>query len=380
MDVAIIGIGIHPFGRFPGRSAQEMGAIAVRSALADAGAGWQDMQFAYGGSRNGGGADSMVSLLGMTGLPFTHVYNGCATAGSALRLGAQDIESGQHDLGIVVGFDKHERGAFTETPSDLGLPQWYGDTGFVLSTQFFAMKVHRYLYEHEISLDTLAKAASKAYRNGALNPNAWRRKPFTSEEILGSPTVAHPLTQYMFCAPNEGAVAVVICRADQAHRYSGAPIHLRGVTLRTRKFGSFEVVAPWLPIQREDAPTVEAARDAFDMAGIGPDEVDLAQLQDAEIGHEVIHMAETGLCRHGEQESLVQAGETEIGGRLPINTDGGLLANGEPVGASGLRQVYETVLQLRGRADERQVPGSPKVGFTQVYGAPGVSACTVLTT
>jgi acetyl-CoA acetyltransferase len=125
---------------------------------------------------------------------------------------------------------------------------------------------------------------------------------------------------------------------------------------------------------------VQAAGEAFEQAGIGPADVDVAQIQDTESGAELMHMAETGLCAHGEQEQLILTGQTEIGGHLPINTDGGCLANGEPIGASGLRQVHENVLQLRGVAGARQVPGNPKVAFTHVYGAPGVSACTVLST
>ena len=120
------------------------------------------------------------------------------------------------------------------------------------------------------------------------------------------------------------------------------------------------------------------SRAAFELAGIGPGDVDVAQIQDTESGAELMHMAETGLCAHGEQQELILTGQTEIGGRLPINTDGGCLANGEPIGASGLRQVYENILQLRGAAGVRQVPGDPSVAFTHVYGAPGVSACTVL--
>ena len=157
------------------------------------------------------------------------------------------------------------------------------------------------------------------------------------------------------------------------------PVWLRSVAFRTRRFGSFEVFSPSIPVESAPSPTAEAAAAAFEQAGIGPEDVDVAQLQDTESGAEVMHLAETGLCEHGEQEELIQSGATAIGGRLPVNTDGGCLANGEPIGASGLRQVHEVVLQLRGEAGDRQVPGEPRVGFTQVYGAPGVSACTVLT-
>ena len=153
---------------------------------------------------------------------------------------------------------------------------------------------------------------------------------------------------------------------------------LRSCVMRTRQYGTFEVFSPSLAPERADGPTVHAAREAFELAGIEPADVDVAQIQDTESGAELMHMAETGLCRHGEQEELILGGHTEIGGRLPINTDGGCLANGEPIGASGLRQVHENVLQLRGTAGARQVPGEPRVAFTHVYGAPGVSACTVL--
>ena len=169
-----------------------------------------------------------------------------------------------------------------------------------------------------------------------------------------------------------------MCRADQAHRYSDRPVYLRASTIRTRRFGSFEVFSPSLPVERTESPTVDAARACFEQAGIGPADVDVAQIQDSEAGAEIMHLAETGLCADGEQERMIAAGDTEIGGRLPINTDGGLIANGEPIGASGMRQVYETVLQLRGEAGDRQVPGEPRVGFTQVYGAPGVGACSIL--
>ena len=150
------------------------------------------------------------------------------------------------------------------------------------------------------------------------------------------------------------------------------------MSFRTRRPGSFEVFSPSLELEIAPSPTVDAAREAFELAGIAPSDVDVVQVQDTESGAELIHLAECGLCEHGEQAELYAAGATRIDGRLPVNTDGGCLANGEPVGASGLRQVYEIVTQLRGEAGERQVPGEPRVGFTHVYGAPGVSACTVL--
>jgi acetyl-CoA acetyltransferase len=377
-DVAIVGIGMHEFGRHDGISGMDQGAIAARRALADAGVEWNDIQFAYGGSSAAGNADTMVSQMGLTGLQFINVNNGCATGGSALISAFTTISSGAYDLGIAIGFDKHPRGAFDPKPADWGLGEWYGETGMMLTTQFFGMKIQRYLHEHNLDRKVLAQVAEKAFRNGSNNPMAWRRKPLSADEIAAAPMLSDPLTQYMFCNPGEGGVALILCRADQAHKYSDRPVFLRSATVRSRKFGTFEVFNPYLAAQRTDGPTVDAAKAAFAVAGIAPSEIDLAQVQDTESGAEIMHMAECGLCEDGEQAELLATGATEIGGRMPINTDGGCLANGEPIGASGLRQVYENVLQLRGDAGMRQVPNNPQTAFSHVYGAPGLSACAVL--
>src|SRR3954471_16822938 len=379
-DVAIVGLGIHAFGRHEGITGLEMGALAARRALDDAGIGWEDVDFAAGGSDAAGNADTSVSVLGLTGVPFINVRNGCATGGSALTTAHAMLSAGSGEIAVVVGFDKHPPGAFNPLPEDWGLGSWYGETGLMLTTQFFAMKIQRYMAEHGISESTLAKVASKAFDNGARNPWAWRRTPLSEDEVLASRMVNDPLTQYMFCSPGEGGVAVVLARGDRAKALARTPIYLRSVAFRTRRFGSFEVFSPSIPLESAPSPTAEAAAAAFEKAGLGPDDVDVAQLQDTESGAEVMHLAETGLCAHGEQEQLIQSGATRLDGRLPVNTDGGCLANGEPIGASGLRQVHEVVLQLRGEAGERQVARPARVGFTQVYGAPGVSACTVLAT
>jgi len=375
-EVAIVGIGIHPFGRHD-LTGLEQGAVAARQALADAGCEWSDVQYAFGGSAAAGGADTMVSTLGLTGLPFVNVANGCATGGSALISAYNAIKAGAADLVMAIGFDKHPRGAFDPDPAAFGLGKWYGDTGLMLTTQFFGMKIQRYMHLHGITRSTLAKVSVKAFANGSLNENAWRRTPMSEDEVLGAAMLSDPLTQYMFCSPGEGGVALVLARSDIAERYSSRPVYLRSAALRSRPFGSFEVFNPWLSPERGDSPTVAAAAAAFEQAGIAPDEIDVAQVQDTESGAEVMHMAECGLCADGEQEQMIQLGETAIGGRLPINTDGGCIANGEPIGASGLRQVYESVLQLQGRAGSRQVEGA-STAFTHVYGAPGISACTVL--
>jgi len=377
-EVAIIGVGMHKFGRSPELSGVDQGAIAARAALKDAGIAWRDVQAAFGGSMDGGDAEAIVNQLGLTGLQFTNIWNGCATGGSSLIAAVNAIKSGAVDIAMAVGFDKHPPGAFNTDPEKLGLPRWYGETGMMLTTQFFAMKIQRYMHEYGISGQTLVKVAQKAFQNGKLNPNAWRRTALSYDEIANSMMVSDPLRKYMFCSPSEGAAAIVLCRGDLARRHTRKPVWLKAAVVRGRFYGSFEVYSPSLAPKQAQSATVTASKDAFELAGVGPRDIDVLQLQDTESGAEIMHMAENGFCEHGEQEKLIRENATAIDGPMPVNTDGGCLANGEPIGASGLRQIHEICLQLRGDAGDRQVPGRPRLGYTHVYGAPGVSGVTIL--
>ena len=350
----------------------------MRDGLDDAGVGWNDVEFAVGGSWEASQLDPITGLLGLTGIPFINVFNACATASSAIDQTASAIRLGRYDIGVAVGADKHPRGSFKADPAVMGMPAWYAENGQYVTTKFFGMKINRYLHDHGISPATLAKVAAKNYRNGSLNPKAFRRSPMSEEDILASPMLNYPLTASMFCAPDEGAAALVLCRADIAHRYTDTPIFIRATEIRTRKYGAYEVNTTWAPVDEDVSPTVYASKAAYEVAGIGPEDVDVIQLQDTDAGAEVIHMAENGFCADGDQERLIADGATEIGGPLPVNTDGGLIANGEPIGASGLRQVHELVVQLRGQAGDRQVRGDPRVGYAQVYGAPGTAAVTIV--
>ncbi|MFV0511015.1 MAG: thiolase family protein, partial [Shewanella algae] len=344
MREAIAGIGIHPFGRTAGLTGMQQGAYAARMALKDAGIRWQDVQFGFGGSYSAGNADAVANELGQTGMPFTNIINGCATGGSSLLAACKEIRSGDAELGIVIGFDKHDRGAFNSPPQEYGLDDWYGEVGMMVTTQFFAAKIQRYMHDFGITDDCLARVAEKAYQNGALNPNAWRREPIALEQIKHSTMVSDPLTKFMFCSPGEGGVALVLCREDIAHRYTDTPIYISAAAMRSKLQGAFDVFSPSIAAGTVPSVSQRASQAAYELAGIGPEDVSLAQLQDTESGAEIMHMAENGFCEDGEQEKLLREGETRIDGRLPVNTDGGCLANGEPIGASGLRQVYENVL------------------------------------
>ena len=376
-DVHIVGAGIHAFGRHDDKSGLDQGVFAAREALADAGLQWTDMQFGFGGSSAAGNADAVLPRLGLTGIQFVNVANGCATGGSALLSGYWAIKSGEFDLGMVVGFDKHPRGAFNPEPADWGLPDWYGDIGLMLTTQFFGNKINRYMSLNGISPITLGRVAEKAFENGARTPHAWRREPVGLNAIMSSRMISDPLTQYMFCSPAEGGAALILASDRRMRELGLSGPKVRGAAVRTRVNGSFEVFAPSVDVERGPSPTQLASRAAYDMAGVGPKDIDVAQLQDTESGAEIMHMAENGFCADGEQERLLEEGATRLGGALPVNTDGGCLACGEPIGASGLRQVYENVQQLRSRADGRQVEAA-RLGYSQVYGAPGLSGVVIL--
>ena len=381
-NVYIIGAGIHPFGRTEGRSGREQGVYAVREAMADAGLEWTDIECAYGGSAAAGNADIMVNELGLTSLPFTNVANGCATGGSALVSAQMAIASGFYDLAVAVGFDKHPRGAFNANPADYGLPEWYGQTGMMLTTQFFALKIQRYMQLHGISRETLGRVAEKAFRNGTKTPHAWRRSPIDLETIMNAPMINDPLTKYMFCSPSEGGVALILASEKKVRELGADAVKIAKISVKTRPPDSFEVFQAGVSVKDGGKPTVLASQAAFEGAGIGPEDIEVAQLQDTESGAEVMHMAENGFCKDGDQEQWLLEGWSDLDGKLPVNTDGGCIACGEPIGASGLRQVYENVQQLRGRAGERQVAGSsgegPKTGYSHVYGAPGLSAVAIL--
>jgi len=377
-DVFIVGIGIHPFGRTDSRSGLQQGEYAARAAFTDANVQWSDIQFAFGGSDAAGKPDTLVSQLGLTTLPFVNVLNGCATGGAALFGAYNAVRSGDFDLGMVIGFDKHPRGAFDPKPADWGLPDWYGESGLMVTTQFFATKLRRYMDLHNITPITLARVAQKAYHNGSLAPHAWRRTPVSIETILGAPMLNDPLTKLMFCSPAEGGVALIVASERKARQLGGTAIRIKAISMRTRPQGSFEVFAPHLDIERGGSVTAVASRAAFEAAGLGPEEIDVAQIQDTESGAEIMHMAENGFCRDGDQERWLAEGRTMLDGDLPINTDGGCLACGEPIGASGLRQVYENVVQLRGAGGARQVARKVRNAYSHVYGAPGVSAVVIL--
>jgi acetyl-CoA acetyltransferase len=369
-DVRIRGVGLHPFGRFDGVSGTDMGAVAVRAALAEAGFGVRQVEAAFCGTAYGGVAAGHRVLGGLagTGIPIIDVEAGCASGGAALQLGAASIASGQYQRVLVFGIEKMPKGIIR---SSFFAP-WQEAAGLSPAPAYFALRAQRLLVDTGLTTRHLAQVVVKNRRHGVANPDAMFQKAVTVDEVLAARMICEPLTLFMLCSPNEGAAAVVLERA-------GDGIHLAGISLRSHLPGS--VLGEDSPLCGIDdttisPPTALAAGDAYAQAGLGPDDVDLVECQDTDAGRELLAWAELGLCEPGDQARIIADESALVGGRRPINPSGGLLSKGEPLGASALGQVVEIVRQLRGTAGARQVEGA-RVGLAHVIGR-GANACVTL--
>ncbi len=368
--VRVVGVGMHPFGRFDTMTGTAMGVVAVRAALAEAGLGVRDMQAAYCGTAYGGVAAGhrVLGALAGTGIPIYDVEAGCASGGAALELAASSIAAGQHDRVLVFGIEKMPKGVIR---SSFFAP-WQEAAGLTPAPAFFALRAQRLLGDTGLTADHLAQVVVKNRRQGVANPDAMFRKEVTVEEVLGARMICPPLTLFMLCSPNEGGAAVVLAREGDG------PV-IAGISLRSHLPGNvLGEDSPLSGIDDSDVtpPTTLAAGDAYRQAGLGPEDVDVVECQDTDAGRELLAWAELGLCAPGGQAALLADGAMELGGRLPVNPSGGLLSKGEPLGASALGQVVELVRQLRGTAGDRQVPGAD-VGLADVIGR-GANACVTL--
>ena len=369
-DVKISGVGLHPFGRFEGVTGTDMGVVAVRAALAEAGIGVRQVQAAFCGTAYGGVAAGhrVLGALAGTGIPIYDVEAGCASGGAALQLGAASIASGRHDRVLVFGIEKMPKGVIR---SSFFAP-WQEAAGLSPAPAYFALRAQRLLLETELTTEHLAQVVVKNRRHGVANPDAMFQKAVTVDEVLAARMICEPLTLFMLCSPNEGAAAVVLER-------EGAGITVAGISLRSHLPGS--VLGEDSPLCGIDdttitPPTTLAADDAYAQAGLGPSDVDVVECQDTDAGRELLAWAELGLCQAGEQARIIEDGSALVGGTLPINPSGGLLSKGEPLGASALGQVVEIVRQLRVTAGARQVEGA-RVGLAHVIGR-GANACVTV--
>jgi acetyl-CoA acetyltransferase len=374
-EVYVIGVGLHPFGRFGEKDVIEIGREAVIAALDDAGIAWEKIQAAYCGTVFAGpmAGNKVLARVGLTGLPIMNLENACASGGSALRLAYQDVASGFCDVALAFGFEKMPRGFIAGNPND-----WFATMGLAVNPQYFALNARWHMASYGTTDDHLVRVSVKNHRNGALNPFAMYRKVMSYDEIANSPMVNDPLRLLMLCAPNEGGAGVILASREVAKQYTTRLIRLAAVVLKSPLYGTAEV--PYISVSaRVEAPSVTktASTEAYATAGIGPADLDLVELQDTDSAAEIIYTEELGLCERGEGARLLDEGATEINGRIPVNVSGGLLSKGEPLGASALAQVAEIVWQLRGEVGERQVSDA-RVGLTHVYGALGNCAVSIL--
>jgi acetyl-CoA acetyltransferase len=366
--VEIAGVGIHAFGRFGDTSVVELGVAAVRAALHDAGVARGGFQAAFCGTVYGGVAagHKVLTALGMTGIPIVNVEAGCASGGAALGLGVEAIRSGRCDCVLVFGMEKMAKGIIRSSFFE----PWREAAGLAVTPAYFALRAQRLMHESGVTSTHLAAVSVKNHRNGVHNPHAMFRKEMTLDAVLASPVVCAPLTLYMLCSPNEGAAAVVLRRA--AGERPGR-VTVRAAVLRSHLPGN--VLGEHTPLcgltgDALPSPTELAARAAYAEAGVGPEDLDVVELQDTDSGRELLSCEELGLCAKGDAGKLIDERHTDMGGRLPVNPSGGLLSKGEPLGASALGQIVELYWQLRGAAGPRQVAGAKlALGHTVGRGA-----------
>lgn len=371
-DVMVRGVGMHPFGRFADKSAVDMGVEALIEALRDAETDWRSIDAVFCGHMYAGtGAGHRVaSILGATGIPIINVENACSSGGAALLSARQALAAGEYGTVAVLGIEKMPRGYMNMDYFD----PWRRVIGHAVNPAQFAFAIKRHMHDYGTTERQLALVAEKNHAHSIHNDRAMYRKPVSADEVLASKQIVDPLRLLMLCTPNEGAAAAIL----QFRKAGSGDVRLRGHGLKTALRG--QAIGEHMPT---DSPVVEgvesvtrrAANRAYQMAGIGPGDLDVVELQDTDSGTEIISTEDLGLCQPGEGGALAESGATRIGGRIPVNPSGGLLSKGEPVGASGLGQVFEIVNQLRDRCGARQVPEA-RLGLTHALGAGG--NCSVL--
>lgn len=377
-EAIITGAGIHPFGRFADKSVEELGKYAVDMALADASIEFKDVQTMFlsnSGAIYPGIGPKTAFMFGRTTIPIVNIEAACAGGGACLRMAQMAIGQGEYDIVLAVGVEKQPRGFLAPTIS--GYEMWQALAGLDENPMYWAMNVQRHMLEYGTTIEQIGMVSVKNHKNGALNPNAMYQKAMTLEEVLSSRVVCDPLTLYMFCAPNEGAAAVVLCSQKVAKKYTTKPVTLASCAHRLNPYPEMNV-GNWFGYKTNNKPvTTLCALEAYERAGIGPEDLSLVELQDTDASAEILFAEELLLCKEGEGGRLASEGISEIGGKLPISTDGGIISKGEPVGASALGQIYEGVVQLRGEAGPRQVKNA-KAALCHVRGALGHACVTIL--
>ena len=371
--VSVIGVGMIPFGKYPETNITDLGWPAVKAAIKDAGIDPRRIQAVYSGTARGGAmvGQRIMGRLGLAGLPIVNVENACSSSSSAMAQGVMAVSSGAYDMVLVIGVEKLTKFGGGTLPLDED--DWEVRLGLTMPA-LYAMRAQRYMHDFGISLKDVASVSVKNRKNGALNPDAQMRKEVSVEEVLASRMIADPFTLLQCCPTGDGAAAIILASNALAKQLSDNPIEVRASHLTSGRFmsGFRDMTSPEI--------TVRGARETFEESGLGPEDIDVAEVHDAFSVAELIYYEAFGFCARGDGAALLQSGATSLGGRIPINPSGGLIAKGHPVGATGAAQVVEIVRQLRGQAGARQVEGA-KVGMTHATGG-GISgfdhgACSI---
>jgi acetyl-CoA acetyltransferase len=390
-EVAVLGAGMHPWGKW-GRSFVQYGTAAARAALADAGIDWRQVQSVVGADTIRCGYPGYVAgatfaqALGWQGARVSSVYAACASGAQAINTGRSQILAGMADVVLVVGADSAPKGFFApaggDRPDD---PDWLrfrvlGAT----NPAYFALYARRRMALHGESAEDFALVKVKNAAAGALNPNARYRKAVSVEEVAASAVVADPLRLLDICATSDGAAALVLSSMDFARRHgAGEPVRIRAVSTVSPTYPKAVLDLP--DIATDSAAAVDPlpqsfrasiAGAAYEEAGIGPEDLSLAEVYDLSTALELEWYEDIGLCGAGEGAKLVREGATALGGRIPVNVSGGLASFGEAVPAQAIAQVCELTWQLRGTAGARQVPGA-RTGITANQGLFGHGSAVV---
>jgi acetyl-CoA acetyltransferase len=392
-DVAVLGAGMHPWGKW-GRNFVEYGVHAARAALADAGVDWQDVQFIAGGEtvRNGYAGyvagSSIAQALGWSGARVATAYAACASGAAAIDIARARILAGLCDVALVVGADTTPKGFLAPSGGTRTQdPDWL--RFFLLGATnptYFAFYARRRMELYGSTEKDWAAVKIKNARHGLSNPNARYRKEVTEEEILASAMVSEPLRLLNICTTSDGGAAVVLSSLDYAKRRGiDAPVKVSAVSTVTPKFPKTIIDLPDIatdsaaaaaPPELSFKDSIAAA--AYEEAGLGPEDLDLAEVYDLSTALELDWYENIGLCKEGEAERLIRDGDTTLGGRIPVNPSGGLACFGEAVPAQAIAQVCEVTWQLRGQATGRQVENAT-VGLTINQGLFGHGASVILT-
>jgi acetyl-CoA acetyltransferase len=369
-DLWVIGVGLHPYQKRSDTPYPQLGVTAVREALADAGLDWSQVQTAYTGTATTSMALSrlMYRHLGATGIPMLQVENASASGSTAFRQACIDVAAGIHDVAIAVGVDKPLN--LTSPQRAAGLDDLVGNR--VLPVTHFALLASRYMHATGASAEQIAAVAVKNSRNAALNPYAQRPKARSLEEVLAPPKISGMFTRLQCCPIGEGAAAAIVVSEsalDSLGLNRDRAVRVRSSVLRSETY--------YGTANFDAALTAETTAMALEQAGVTASEVDVVELHDAFTVEELLYVEAMGLCEAGQAASALAAGEFDIGGRVAVNTSGGLLSMGHPIGPTGVGQIAELTTQLRAEAGPRQHPDA-RVGLAHMVGAGAVCALHVL--